>query len=112
MVEAKHNVDLIDWGKYGSLWTYQSGEYVFHEGDPGDSMYVIRSGRVAIVKRESEGRETLILGYREAGRLLGEVSLIQGTPRTAAVQAVEPTELFVIPQSIFWQKFDEESEFR
>src|SRR6185503_11360435 len=112
MAEAAQVQSSIDWSQYGSLWTFQAGEYVFHQGDPGDSLYVIKSGRVAIVKRETQDQETLVLGYRDAGRLLGEVSLIQGTQRTAAVQAVQQTELFVIPQSVFWQKFDDETEFR
>ena len=101
----------VPWERYGSLWTYQAGEFIFREGDPSDSMLVIRSGRVAILK-DADGPTPLLLGYREAGRLLGELSLIQDTTRTASVRAIEPTETWIVPRNVFWQEFDGDPEFR
>jgi len=104
--------DEIKWPNYGSLRECQPGDTIFREGDPGDSLYVVKSGRVAILKEDKDGGEALALGYREAGRLLGEVSLLQGTARTATVQAVENTQLYVIPRDVFWLKFNSDLDFR
>lgn len=101
----------IQWERYGSLWTYKAGEFVFQEGDPSDSVVVIETGRVAILK-DVHSPTPLTLGYRESGRLVGEVSLIRDTTRTASVRAVEPTEAWIIPRNVFWQEFDADAEFR
>lgn len=72
--------------------TYQAGEPVFREGDPGAGMYVVTRGAVRIVIRlpEGEERELALLGERQ---FFGEMALLESAPRSASAVAVERTEL-------------------
>jgi len=63
---------------------------IFHEGMPGDVLYIIWSGRVAIVK-DIEGETPVLLAYGEPGEILGEISLLENGPHSASVVAVEDT---------------------
>ncbi|GAB4477970.1 MAG: hypothetical protein Kow00124_21820 [Anaerolineae bacterium] len=100
-----------DLSKYPVSREYRPGEYIFHEGDPGDSMLVIQRGQVAIIKG-ADTRLPVVLGYRGEGEGLGEISLLQNTPRTASVMAVEPTTVYLISAEQFWQEFDHNPAFR
>jgi CRP-like cAMP-binding protein len=70
---------------------YPAGQALFHMGDEGSSLHIIERGRVKITIPSSSGEE-LILAIRGAGDLLGELSLFDGEPRSATVQALEETE--------------------
>lgn len=64
-----------------------AGEVLFHEGAPGDAMYVVRSGRVAIFKGLPEA--PTVLGFRGAGETIGEMALIEDQQRSASAVALE-----------------------
>lgn len=68
------------------------GASVFHEGDQGDQLYFIVSGKVKLGRTASDGRESLvaILG---PGELFGEMALFDPSPRTATATAVSETRL-------------------
>ena len=76
-----------------------SGEILFRDGDPGDTMYVLRSGRVRVFK-EANGREKT-LAYIEAGDFFGEMALLNNKPRTASAECVEETRVLVIDGKTF-----------
>ncbi|HET9207002.1 MAG TPA: Crp/Fnr family transcriptional regulator [Burkholderiaceae bacterium] len=61
------------------------GDFFFRERDPADSMYVLESGRVSVLK-EWAGRE-LLLHRLEAGDCFGEMALLDLFPRSASVRA-------------------------
>jgi CRP/FNR family cyclic AMP-dependent transcriptional regulator len=82
------------------------GDVVFTEGDVARQMFVVRSGRVAISKQSSEGKESIV-ALMEAGDLFGEMSLFDHEPRSAGARALEPTELLVLPYAPLTQVFDE-----
>ncbi len=63
------------------------GDMLFHEGEPGDSLYVIRSGTVKLGRRSNDGRENL-LAVLGPGELLGELSLFDPGLRTASATAL------------------------
>jgi len=65
--------------------TVPKGEYFFRENDPADSMYVLESGRVAVLK-EWAGRE-MLLRHLDAGDCFGEMALLDLFPRSASVRA-------------------------
>jgi signal transduction histidine kinase len=65
---------------------------IFREGMPGDVLYIIWSGRVAIVK-DLEEETPILLAYGEPGEILGEISLLENGPHSASVVAVEDTRL-------------------
>jgi signal transduction histidine kinase len=73
---------------------------ICQEGSPGDSLYVVQSGRVAVLKDVSEGR-SILLGYRGPGEVLGEMSLLGQQPRSASLIAVEETDLLTISAADF-----------
>jgi CRP-like cAMP-binding protein len=58
------------------------GEVLFHEGEPGDRLYVIRSGKIKLGRRSTDGRENL-LAVLGPGEMFGELSLFDPGPRTA-----------------------------
>ncbi|MHB1039728.1 MAG: Crp/Fnr family transcriptional regulator [Desulfobacteria bacterium] len=70
---------------------YPAGQTLFHMGDDGGSLHFIERGRVKVTIPSSSGEE-LILAILGAGNLLGELSLFDGKPRSATVQALEDTE--------------------
>lgn len=69
-----------------------AGDYLFAEGDTGDSAYVVKEGHVEIIKSAS-GREVL-LAVRSSGDVIGEMSLLEEAPRMASVRA--RTDLLVL----------------
>ena len=70
---------------------YPGGQVLFHMGDEGGSLHIIERGRVKVTIPSSSGEE-LILAILGAGEILGELSLFDGKPRSATVQALEKTE--------------------
>ncbi|MEJ2758985.1 MAG: cyclic nucleotide-binding domain-containing protein [Anaerolineales bacterium] len=81
--------------------TLQPGEVLFHEGDPGDHAYIIKQGTLEILT-ESNGREVL-LSLREQNAVIGEMALVQSSPRTATVRARTKTKLAAIQKDDFDQ---------
>ncbi len=73
---------------------FRDGETVVEEGSPGESMYLIRSGR-AKVTAHLLGR-LVVLATLEPGDVFGEVAFLTGRPRTASVAAEGPLEVFEI----------------
>lgn len=67
---------------------YKPGEIVFKEGEFGDSMFIIWSGRAAVVK--GDFLSPTILGYRGTGEIVGEMALLENEPRSASIVALEP----------------------
>ena len=69
---------------------YRKNEHLFHEGDPGGMLHIIVIGRVKALMLDEQGHE-LILSVMGPGEVLGEVTLIDGGPRSASVSAAEDT---------------------
>lgn len=69
---------------------YHKNQSLFFEGDPGGMLHIVVSGRVKAVMLDEEGHE-LILSVMGPGEVLGEVTLIDGGPRSATVTAVDDT---------------------
>jgi CRP/FNR family cyclic AMP-dependent transcriptional regulator len=79
---------------------FEAGETLFRRGDPGDSVMLVLSGRVAAESHRSGG-ELLVMNVVETGELVGEMAVLEGTTRSATVTALEPCEVLVIPSSEF-----------
>lgn len=65
---------------------------IFRRGDAGDSLYIVLSGRVQLSVENLEG-DKIVLGENEHGDAFGEISLLDGGPRTADATAVEDSTL-------------------
>lgn len=61
----------------------ESGKMLFNYGDPGDSLYVVKSGEVELFFKNDTG-ERILLETATAGHFFGEISLLDGGPRTAS----------------------------
>jgi CRP-like cAMP-binding protein len=79
---------------------YPKGSIVFHEGDDGDYLCVILSGRVKVSLLGTRGQEAIVR-ILEPTDFLGEIALIDEAPRSATVIAIEPTEVIEIAREPF-----------
>ena len=70
---------------------FPAGRVLFNYGDPGDSLYVIRSGEVEVFFKDDTGSR-IVLDTAKAGDVFGELSLLDGGPRTASVVATQDLE--------------------
>jgi CRP-like cAMP-binding protein len=72
-----------------------AGQILFTEGEPSDHVYVVRSGRVRIVVSSPHGDE-LTLSVLGPGDTFGELSVIDGGPRSATAEALGAVELLAV----------------
>ena len=79
---------------------YPRGALIVRQGDPGDALYVVRSGAVKVSVVGEDGRE-VILDTLDQGDHFGELALIDGQPRSAHVVAIEPAVLLVLRREDF-----------
>ena len=72
---------------------YRPHEYIYYDNDPGLGLYIVASGRIALLIEDTDGTATEI---RRAGpgELIGELSVLAGFRRMETAQAVEETRLF------------------
>ena len=70
-----------------------AGARLFSEGDEGDAAYLVATGRLRVLRATETGAEVEI-GEVGRGELIGEMSLVDGEPRTSSVDAVRDTQLF------------------
>lgn len=75
-------------------------EQVVRAGEDAESLIVLLTGRAKVTNFDEEGRE-IILAWLGPGEFFGEMGLIDGSPRSASVVAVEPCELLAIGKSEF-----------
>jgi len=78
----------------------ERGEELFQEGDPGESMFFVVSGRLRAVARNSAGK-AVVVGEIGRGECLGEMSVISGEPRSATIVAARQSELVELPRKVF-----------
>src|SRR5262245_17799864 len=78
---------------------FSAGETIFSEGDCSDEAYVLRSGRVEVLKDAPGG--PLRLAVLGQGDVLGEMGLLDERPRSATARAVEPVVVDAVSRSEF-----------
>ena len=76
------------------------GATIMVAGDQTDSLYIILSGRLKVMMSDAEGKE-VILSILGPGEFFGEMGLIDDSPRSASVLAIEPCELLSIAKRDF-----------
>jgi len=78
---------------------YGAGERVFTDGDLGTTMYIVQSGKVRLFRVVDDGKR--VFGMMEKGDFFGEMSILEGLPRTISAEAVEDSELIEINSMTF-----------
>jgi CRP-like cAMP-binding protein len=79
---------------------FRRGEVIFHQGDPGDALFIVTSGAIKITLPSESGDEAILTTLR-AGDVFGELALLDGAPRSATATALEATETLILPREQF-----------
>jgi SulP family sulfate permease len=85
----------------------KAGEYLFQEGDKGESLYFVGSGTVVVVMKVPNQKDRILRKYK-AGAILGEMAIYTGENRTASVRIEKDAELFRLDKhqlDVMGQKF-------
>ncbi|MEK7679164.1 MAG: Crp/Fnr family transcriptional regulator [Deltaproteobacteria bacterium] len=91
---------IKDLAAKGDVRSWPAGSQVIVEGETGEEVYFITSGKVKVTLYGEEGREIVLAGLRE-GDVLGEMAIIDDKPRSANVEAVSVLECLVINKAAF-----------
>ena len=97
--------DLKALASRGRVRRFNAGSTIFHEGDPGDAMYVVVDGKLRMSRLSGSGTEAT-LALIGAGDCTGELALFDGRPRSATATAMQATRVFVVSRDDFinWVK--------
>jgi CRP/FNR family transcriptional regulator, cyclic AMP receptor protein len=79
---------------------FRRAEVIFHQGDPGDALFIVASGAVKITLPSETGEEAILATLRH-GDFFGELALLDGAPRSATAVALEACETWVLPRERF-----------
>ncbi|HEX5689302.1 MAG TPA: cyclic nucleotide-binding domain-containing protein, partial [Roseiflexaceae bacterium] len=82
--------------------SYERGQLIIHEGEPGDALYIIESGQVIV---EGAGE---LLAHLDEGNFFGEMSLLFEKPHNADIRAVTPVEVLALPAADFMRLLREQ----
>ena len=91
---------------------YRRNETIFHQGDPGDALYIVESGSVKVVLPSPEGEDAAIIATLDRGSFFGELALLDGADHSATAIAVEPTQTLVLRREPFEHLVEEDPALR
>lgn len=77
--------------------SYEPGEYLFEAGQPGAALFLIQTGRVSV--EVDEGTQQVVFAELEPGSFIGELALLDKSPRSASARAVESTQALALLRS-------------
>ena len=97
--------DLKALAARGRVRRFNAGSAIFHEGDPGDAIYVVADGRIRMSRLSGSGTEAT-LALIGPGDCTGELALFDGRPRSATATAMQATRTFIVSRDDFvnWVK--------
>lgn len=81
--------------------TFPANTLIIKEGDPGDCLYLIKSGRVKVFSMHDDIDHEIVLSYLETGDHFGEMALISGEQRSASVVSVTQIEVLELSRVVF-----------
>ncbi|MBS4097556.1 MAG: cyclic nucleotide-binding domain-containing protein [Sulfuricella sp.] len=97
--------ELETLGRYMTFRTAVKREVIFHEGDPGNYMLILVEGRMEVSKSGDGGLH--LLSYEGAGRVLGEMALLDREPRSATCVAAVDCDLLTLNDDSMTQMAEE-----
>jgi CRP-like cAMP-binding protein len=92
------------------LRTYQAGQELFAQGDPGEYLVVLEEGLIEVSRIFQSGLD-VAHAFVEAPAVLGELSLLDGAPRDATVTAAQRSRVRLVPRQTFWDLIRSEPAF-
>ncbi len=93
--ELLHDHDRLELANVVDAIKLNTGEILFQAGEPGESLFIVRSGSIELYIKDTAGQK-IVLTIAEEGSLFGELSLLDSGPRTATAVALTDTELLVL----------------
>ncbi len=88
--------DLEDLASSAYTKRLSRGQVLFSAGEPSEHLYVVVTGRVKVLVSSERG-DSLVLAMVGAGEALGELSVLDGHPRSAGAEALDDVELLCVP---------------
>ena len=86
----------------GVVWfSLPGGRPLYRAGQPADTLYFVRAGRLGVV-RETPGESPHLIGIIKPGEPAGEMALIAGTPHSATVTALRDSEILALSRQAFF----------
>ena len=92
--------DITQLARLGVLKKYGAREVLFKQGDPGSEMFIILRGKVAVLL-DSNNSPPFAIAELGPGDFFGEMSLLEGMPRSATIRALEDTIVITIDDNNF-----------
>jgi CRP-like cAMP-binding protein len=86
---------------------YRDGDEIIRQGNAGESMYVVQSGRVEVVQKTENGGEQH-LAFLEAGNFFGEMSVFEKEVRSATVRAAGEARVLKIDKKTLLRRIRED----
>ena len=84
--------------------TVRANDCLFRIGDPGDQMFIVRTGQVELFVKDKAGQK-IVLHVAEPGEFFGELSLLDGGPRTATASVLDDGVLLIVDREDLQQLF-------
>ena len=94
------SVELSTLLRHVEPFVVQAGHQLFSQGDASDGMYVIERGEVAVLA-EPDGGSRVLLAEIGGGAVIGELSLVDGSPRSATVETISMTSGYAFRRDAF-----------
>ena len=91
---------LLDLAAITIEQSYPPKSIVFKEGDKGDALYIVKSGKINILKRNSAGIDSVLVTLGK-GALIGDMAIIDEQPRSATIATVQETNFLIITKEDF-----------
>ena len=81
----------------------EAGKFLMREGEESSTMYLLVKGQLEVLKRKGDLEKPI--GQINEGDLVGEISFLDNSPRSASVRALTNSEIFPIPRESFKETF-------
>lgn len=94
-----HDEQIDELARQARVARYTQGEVLVRQGDEGDSLFMIKSGRVRVDVRREDG-SVMTVAHRGEDEFFGEMSLLTGERRSASVIAETETEVVIVDKSV------------
>lgn len=88
--------------------THAPGDFLFHQGDPGDSVYILIEGRAEVIFDTARGPR--VVAELRANDIVGEIAVLCDVPRTASVRAIGPLRTLAVNKDVFFRLVTEQPE--